>query len=234
VASTALGLREDHKLRARLPLRSLAVAGEGATDLAPFVDLIATELNVKDVPVTTDRTAFGTEVVRPDPKVLGPRLGKDVQVVLKAARAGDWTRGDDGSVVVGGHPLHDGEYEIALQAATDLAAAPVRYVDPEGRTVDTGLVVALDTTVTPELHAEGVARDLVRLVQQARRDAGLDVTDRIALTLQLPAEQRAMVEAHQQHLADSVLATSVSYADDPQETSAKLDDAPFSLALAKA
>mgnify|MGYP000496959556 CR=1 FL=1 len=65
-------------------------------------------------------------------------------------------------------------------------------------------MVALDTNVTPELHAEGVTRDLVRAVQSARKDAGLDVTDRISLALHLPADQRAMVEANQQHLADSV------------------------------
>jgi isoleucyl-tRNA synthetase len=236
VCSTALGLREDHRLRSRLPLPSLAVAGERAAALEPFAHLIAKELNVKAVPISADRSAYGTEVVRPNPRALGPRLGKDVQAVLAAARAGDWSRADDGTVVVGGHPLAEGEYELALQTAQDVAAAPVRYVDPEGRTIDTGLVVALDTTVTPELHAEGVTRDLVRLVQQARKDAGLEVTDRIALTLALPAEQRAMVEANQAQLADSVLATSVAYADDAPEgaVDGKLDGTAVAFALSRA
>ena len=107
-------------------------------------------------------------------------------------------------------------------------------MDPEGRTVDTGLVVALDTTVTPELHAEGVTRDLVRAVQQARRDAGLEVTDRISLALQLPADQRAMVEANQAHLTGAVLATSVAYVDDAQATTTPLDGTDASFALARA
>ena len=235
VASTALGLREDNKLRGRLPLRSLAVAGARAAALAPFTDLIASELNVKEVVLSEDRTAYGTEVVRPNPRLLGPRLGRDVQACLAAARAGEWTRGDDGTVVVGGFELADGEYELALQTSDDLgeevAAAAVRYVDPEGNTIDTGMVVALDTTVTPELHAEGVTRDLVRLVQQARREAGLDVTDRIALALHLPAEQRQMVEAHESHLAGSVLATVVSYVTDPQTVEGKLDGAEVSFSL---
>ncbi|MEZ5203430.1 MAG: DUF5915 domain-containing protein [Acidimicrobiales bacterium] len=110
----------------------------------------------------------------------------------------------------------------------------MRYVDPEGRTIDTGLVVALDTTVTPELHAEGVTRDLVRAVQAARKDAGLDVTDRISLTLALPAEQRAMVEANQGHLADSVLATSVTYAEDVHASACTLDGIEVSFALERA
>ncbi|MBX3287374.1 MAG: class I tRNA ligase family protein, partial [Actinobacteria bacterium] len=232
--STDLGVREDHKLRSRLPLRSLAVAGARAEALGPFADLIAQELNVKAVPTSADRTAYGTEVVRPNPRALGPRLGKDVQAVIKAAKAGEWSRAEDGSVLVGGHALHDGEYELVLQAADDVAAAPVRYVDPEGRTIDTGLVVALDTTVTPELHAEGVARDLVRLVQQARKDAGLEVTDRISLALHLPAEQAAMVEAHRRHLADSVLATSVDLVEEPQASEATLDGVGISFAVARA
>jgi len=234
VCSTALGLREDHKLRSRLPLQSLAVAGERAEALAPFTELIAQELNVKTVAVSADRTAFGTEVIRPNPRALGPRLGQDVQTVIKAAKVGDWTRSADGAVVVGGHDLREGEYELVLQTADHVAAAPVRYVDPEGHTIDTGLVVALDTVVTPELHAEGVARDLVRLVQQARRDAGFDVTDRITLTLALPPDQQAMVEAHQATLADSVLATGVSYVDQPQANGSTLDGAEVSFAVARA
>ena len=234
VCSTALGLREAHKLRSRLPLPGLVVAGARAEELAPFRALIAQELNVKQVDFSTDRTAHGTEVVRPDPRVLGPRLGREVQAVLKAAKAGDWQREADGGVVVGGHPLQDGEYELVLETADDLAAAPVRYVDPEGRTVDTGLVVALDTTVTPELHAEGVARDLVRLVQQARRDAGFEVTDRIVLQLDLPEAQRAMIAAHERHLADSVLATEVVYAEGPLAEAATVDDAPVGFTLARA
>jgi isoleucyl-tRNA synthetase len=234
VCSAALGLREDARLRSRLPLPSLAIAGARAEALAPFASLVASELNVKAVTTSAERSAYGTEVVRPNPRVLGPRLGKGVQAVIAAAKAGDWQRADDGSVVVGGEPLADGEYELAFQAAGDIAAAPVRYVDPEGHTVDTGLVVALDTNVTPELHAEGVARDLVRLVQQARRDAGFVVTDRVALTLQLPAEQQAMVQAHEHHLADSTLATSVVYVDEPQRILAPVDGSPATISVERA
>ena len=234
VCSTALGLREDHRLRSRLPLRSLAVAGERAAALAPFESLIAQELNVRTVPFSADRTEFGTEVVRPNPRSLGPRLGKDVQAVIQAARAGDWSRDDDGSVVVGGHPLQDGEYELVLQTADDVAAAPVRYVDPEGRTVDTGLVVALDTTVDDELRAEGATRDLVRAVQSGRREAGLDVTDRIRLTLHLPDAERSMVEANEQLLTSSVLATDLTYADVPQGSTCSLDGTEVSFSLDRA
>ncbi|MEZ5203431.1 MAG: DUF5915 domain-containing protein [Acidimicrobiales bacterium] len=106
--------------RSRLPLPRSPWPGpcRGARS---FGHLIASELNVKAVHFAADRTALGTEVIRPNLRVLGPRLGKEVQAVLKAAKAGDWSRADDGSVVVGGHPLHDGEFELGLETAEDVA-----------------------------------------------------------------------------------------------------------------
>lgn len=183
VCSTALGLREDHKLRNRLPLSTLAVAGDRAELLVPFAQPIADELNVKAVTTQGDRTAYGPRSSAPTRGSWDPGWVEMCKPCWPAARSGDWHRNDTGEVVVGGHILHDGEYELALDTGegdsgrADLAAEAIRYVDPEGRMIDTGLVVALDLTVTPELHAEGVTRDLVRLVQQARRDGGLDVTE---------------------------------------------------------
>ena len=109
-------------------------------------------------------------------RAAGPRLGKDVQTAIKGSKSGDWSVADDGAVTAGG---------LALRRAS----TPSRpWPSARRRTRATGMLpgggfVVLDTAVTPELEAEGVARDLVRAVQQARRDAGLDVSDRIALSL---------------------------------------------------
>ena len=105
------------------------------------------------------------------PAKLGPRLGKDVQEVIKAHKAGDWTV-VDGVVTVGGHDLVEGEYRLDLVASGDRASSGL--ANRPG-------VIALDIDVTEELEREGLARDLVRLIQQARRDADLDVSDRIDL-----------------------------------------------------
>jgi isoleucyl-tRNA synthetase len=73
------------------------------------------------------------------------------------------------------------------------------------------MVVVLDVEVTPELEAEGWARDVVRKVQQARKEAGLAVTDRITLTVELPAEQEAALRAHEAWVREQVLAESLAY-----------------------
>ncbi|GAB3585650.1 isoleucine--tRNA ligase [Amycolatopsis endophytica] len=202
VCSSALSLRKANKLRVRLPLAKMLIAADDADALASFTDIIADEVNVKDVELSTDVAAHGRFEVAVNARAAGPRLGRDVQKVIKAVKAGDWTTTPGGAVVAAGIELAEGEYERRLVAKDEGATAEL----PGG----SGLV-QLDTAVTPELAAEGVARDLVRVVQQARRDAGLDVADRIVLTVDAPADVVAAVEAHEEFLTGETLANSVSY-----------------------
>ncbi|WP_410592070.1 isoleucine--tRNA ligase [Amycolatopsis sp. lyj-23] len=201
VASSALSLRKANKLRVRLPLPSLVVAAADADSLAPFADILRDEVNVKAVELTTDVAAHGGFEVAVNARAAGPRLGKDVQTVIKAVKAGDWSF-QGGTVVAAGIALQEGEFERRLVAKGGGAAAEL----PGG----SGLVL-VDTEVTPELAAEGLVRDLVRVVQQARRDAGLDVADRIALTVDAPAEVVEAARTHEEFLASETLATSVTY-----------------------
>jgi isoleucyl-tRNA synthetase len=211
VCSAALGLREDTGLRVRLPLPALTVAGADAPGLEPFASLIADELNVKAVHLAADSSDLGSFILRPNAKVLGPKVGGAVQEIIRSAKSGDWRSLPDGAVEVAGHTLVDGEFELALQPAEGRTAAAVRMIDPEGRSVDLGLVVDLDTAVTAELEAEGLARDVVRLVQQLRKDRDLDVTDRIHLRLALPAGLAAAVRANEAQVAGATLAVAVDY-----------------------
>jgi len=202
VASTALSLRDAERLRVRLPLRKLTVAGPAASLVADFVDLLADEVNVKEVELLDDPSALATFRLRPDGKVLGPVLKGDVQAVMKAARDGDWTSNDDGTVAVAGHTLEPGQFELAVEAGEHGATAALPGNDS---------VVQLDTDLTDDLRAEGMARDLARLVQQARKDRGLAVTDRIALTVDLPEPVAAALQQFEADVSAQVLASSVTY-----------------------
>ncbi|GID93252.1 isoleucine--tRNA ligase [Amorphoplanes digitatis] len=200
VASAALSLRKAKALRVRLPLAKLTVASPDANALRPFADLLADEVNVKAVELSADLAAYSQQVLTVVPRALGPRLGKQVQVVIKAVKAGDWEL-VDGAPVVAGVALQEGEYELKLVAADAENSAPL----PAGRGV-----VVLDTEVTPELAAEGLARDVIRVVQQARRDAGLDVSDRISLLVAATPAVSAAVETHRDFVAAETLATSLA------------------------
>jgi isoleucyl-tRNA synthetase len=201
VCSAALSLRKARGLRVRLPLASLTVAAPGAEALRPFADLVADEVNVKRVEFTEDVAGYSERVLTVVPRVLGPRLGGQVQQVIRAVKAGDWSV-SEGVVTAGGVALDEGEYELRLVVADADRSASL----PGGE----GLVV-LDTTVTPELVVEGLARDVVRVVQQARREAGLDVSDRIRLTLSAGPEVTAAVEAHRDFVAQETLAVAVEF-----------------------
>ena len=199
VCSAALSLRKAKGLRVRLPLAKLTVATPDADRLRPYADLVADEVNVKSVEFTGDLSGYCERVLTVVPRVLGPRLGGQVQQVIRAVKAGDWSV-TDGVVTAAGVPLEEGEYELKLVAADADRSAAL----PDG-------VVVLDTDVTPELAAEGLARDVVRVVQQARREAGLDVADRIALTVEAGPQVTAAVEAHRDFVAAETLATSVAF-----------------------
>ncbi|PXY24942.1 isoleucine--tRNA ligase [Prauserella coralliicola] len=225
VCSSALSLRKANKLRVRLPLAKLLVAAEDSELLRPFADIIRDEVNVKSVELTTDVAAHGGFEVAVNARAAGPRLGKDVQRVIKAVKAGEWSTTPEGAVVAAGIELVDGEYERRLVAKDSGAAAEL----PGG----SGLVL-LDTDVTPDLAAEGVARDLVRVVQQARRDAGLDVADRITLTVDAPEDVLAAARAHERFVAAETLATAVEYGPVPSGFSGSVGDGDkVSVAVAK-
>ena len=182
--SAALALREEHRLRVRLPLATLTIAGAGAERLRPYFDLVRDEVNVKSVATAAEIEAFASFELKPNARVLGPRVGKEMKAILAAARSGDWRQDGDG-VVVGEHRLEPAEYALRLvpkDGAEGLAIEGLPGHDA---------VVVLDTRTSPELELEGRVRDLVRLVQSARKDAGLDVSDRIVLRAEAPI--RALV-----------------------------------------
>ncbi|MDQ1659800.1 MAG: isoleucyl-tRNA synthetase [Cryptosporangiaceae bacterium] len=223
VASAALSLRKAKGLRVRLPLASLTVASPDAAALEPFAALLADEVNVKDVLLSSDVDGACSQVLALVPKVLGPRLGKDVQRVIGAVKSGDW-QSSGGTVVAGGVELAEGEYTLRLVPADPDRSAPLPG--------DVGVVV-LDTEVTPELAAEGIARDVVRAVQQARKDAGLDVSDRIVLTLVGSPAVTAAVDVHRDFVAAETLASVVQFADVSAEPVEVGDGEQVRVAVAK-
>ena len=204
ICSAALGLRMANKLRVRLPLNHLRVAVPDVGPLKQFIDLIRDEVNVKEVALTDNVAAHGRVEIVVNSRVAGPRLGKQVQEVIRAAKAGHWQRTAEGRVHVAGVDLLDGEYEERIVSSDTGATASL----PGG----SGFVI-LDTTVTPDLAAEGLARDVIRAVQQARRDAGLSVSDRIRLTLSGKDDALAAARTHQELLASETLALEVTYGD---------------------
>ncbi|WP_022885238.1 isoleucine--tRNA ligase [Glaciibacter superstes] len=181
ISSTALSLRKQAGLRVRLPLANLTVVTQNTAALAPFDGILRDELNLKRVTLVelaqNSAAEYGiTSKLTVNARAAGPRLGRNVQQVIQAARSGDWSE-VDGIVTAGGVELAAGEYELELSATGGSARDTALSLLPGG-----GFVL-LDTAMTAELEAEGFARDVIRAVQDTRKSAGFDVSDRIRLDL---------------------------------------------------
>jgi len=229
VCSTALGMRRVRNVRVRQPLATLSVAGPGAGRLRPYLDLIEDEVNVKRVELSEEIGALARVKLQLNARVLGPKLGPEMKKVLAAAKAGEWTRAGD-EVVVAGQRLELGEYTLLLEAGAGMAAAAIGSGE---------WMVALDFTLDEALEQEGLARDLVRVVQQARRDAGLHVADRIRLSLALPEGAAAAVRAFADYVRENTLASELDLEGRLSgpgvfQLDAELAGAPLRVALAKA
>ncbi|NLS10048.1 isoleucine--tRNA ligase [Nesterenkonia sp. MY13] len=196
ITSAGSALRKQAKRRVRQPLATLTVAVPGAEALrGTYEQIIADELNIKEVElkdtaeVSAEEYGIGQQLVV-NARVAGPRLGKDVQQAIKGAKSGDWSVGADGAVVAGGLALTEGEYTLTTTVSDEQGDKAVTVLESAG-----GFLV-LDTELTDELVAEGTARDVIRTIQAARKDADLEVSDRIRATLTAAPGVVAAVEAH--------------------------------------
>jgi len=197
VCSAALALRRSQNVRVRQPLRALVVAGARVAALEPFAELIRQELNVKDVVLTEDIGSYATFRLQLNARVVGKRLGKKTQETIRDAKAGHWKRIDAEHVEVAGERLGAGEFDVLLEPSPGVVCHPLSSNDA---------IVSLDLSLDAELVQEGMARDVVRLVQQARREAGLHVSDRIHLELSVRGEWIAAVEHFRAYIAEQTLA----------------------------
>ncbi|HEY5224539.1 MAG TPA: isoleucine--tRNA ligase [Microbacteriaceae bacterium] len=214
VSSAALSLRKHAGLRVRLPLAKLTVVTTDASALGEFEAILREELNVKQVEFVPleegSAAAYGiTRRLIVNARAAGPRLGKAVQVAIRAARAGDWSD-NDGVVSAGGLQLVDGEFDLVLEVASAEDSA-----DTALALLPDGGFVLLETRTSPILEAEGLARDVVRAVQDARKGAGLEVSDRIRLELQLDSEGAAAARAFAELIAAETLALELHVTDAP-------------------
>ena len=151
-----------------------------------------------------DVEAFATFRLKVNARAVGPRLGGETKRVIAASKQGDWRTTPGGGVEVGGTPLEPGEYELLLDPKEGVACEPLPGNDA---------IAVLDLALTDALVDEGRARDLVRVVQQARKEAGLHVADRIALAVRVPEAWRASIDAFAGYVKEQTLAVSLAHGD---------------------
>lgn len=190
IVSAGLSVRAREKLRVRLPLATakVVVRGELIDSLKAYEPIICGELNVKKVEFLADASEIAVPYAKVNARVVGPRLGGAMQKIIQKVRAGEFEVIDKDSIKVEGITLGMGEVELGFTGREGLAVESVG-----------GLVVALDTDVSRELELEGLARDMVREIQDMRKAANLHIADRIVLSVsgaeEVLSQHRSYIES---------------------------------------
>jgi isoleucyl-tRNA synthetase len=203
--------RAQAKAKVRQPLRRAVIVANEAERAAieARADLVTAELNVKELDFVSDESELVSYEAKPNYRALGPRFGKKMPQVAAAVAALDAAHvaavlADGGEIGVSidgtDHSLGPDDITLALQ--------PLEGYEVEA---EAGHAVALQLELDDDLRREGLAREIVHAVQNARKDAGFEITDRIALTLAGDRDLIEAAQAHRDYLAGEVLATTVSY-----------------------
>ena len=236
IVSLGRQVRTAAKVRVRQPLaRAVVHVPVSPNRLQPLLSLVATELNVKDIGFTESAEELSRWRAKPNFRVLGPKLGRRVQDVAAALQRDDgrlasmFARGESVSLSL------DGEESISLDPEDVELVQQTR--SGWGVASDGAVTVALDLEPDEELRREGLAREVVRSVQDLRKSAGLEVADRIVLGVEAPSEMVAALESHRDFLAHEVLAVEVRWelVDQPAGTiDVELDGSSVRLSLRRA
>jgi isoleucyl-tRNA synthetase len=226
--------RAQAKAKIRQPLRKAVVVASDAERhvIERLTDVVASELNVKEIEFVTEEAELVSYRVRPNYRTLGPRFGKSMPQVAAAVEALDAANVADAleSGARVGISIEGTEHELGPDDL-DLVMEPLEGYQVEA---ESGHAVALALEVDEELRLEGVAREIVRAVQNARKEAGLEVSDRISLELGGDEELLAAARAHEDYVSGETLATSVSYGADGKGETATIDGRELRIALERA
>lgn len=224
--------RAESKIKTRQPLGRALVAASGWSSLpADLVAEVTSELNVQSIaPLDTSDTSLVQSTVKANFRELGKRFGKQTPLVASAIAAAD----PDELVAA---LRSQGNATVSVDGAAHVIAPSDVVITESPRegwavSIDAGETIALDLALTPELLAIGLARDVIREVQEARKQSGLDVTDRITLQWTADEEVAAAIAAHSSEISSEVLATSISEASAPGEHSILNGRATITLAKA--
>jgi isoleucyl-tRNA synthetase len=222
ISSMVLGLRRKVKLRVRQPLARIIIPILDNTtekQLEAVKDIILSEINVKEIEYITDTTGILVKKIKADFKKLGPKFGKQMKMV--AAEIAKMSQDDIASLEKAGSFNITIEGEAKAIELTDVEIAsediPGWLVANEGK-----LTVALDINITEELKEEGIARELINRIQNARKEIDFEVTDKINLCIGRHSDINAAVEKNKDYISTQVLANSLCLSDDLNEDNARI------------
>ena len=195
ICSTALFIRNAENIRVRQPLANLKIITENSVVFKAFEDLIKEEINLKSISYSDDLINNADKKLSINFPVLGKRLPQKMKEIISLSKQGKWQH-DGNRLTIAGEKLLPEEYSLILKPRATTGAKPL--------TNNQGMIW-LDLAITKELENEGIARDIIRLVQQARKNAGFDVSDRIKLELKSNFDLTAVLTMYGKLISEQTL-----------------------------
>ena len=214
IASLVLSLRAKEKIKVRQPLQKIMIpvdSEEERNEILAVSELIKREVNVKEIELLTDASDILVKQIKPNFKVLGPKFGKDMRHIAAAVQ--QFTDKEINSIEKEGQISLEINGKLIILERSDVE---ITSKDIEGWLVanEGAITVALDVTITAVLKEEGIARELVNRIQNARKDSGLEVTDKIRLTVGKFENLEAAVEANRRYVMNETLTEELVFVDE--------------------
>ena len=220
IVSTGKQLREQYKLRNRLPLQDATIAG---VEMSDYADIIKDELNVKQVKFIDDIHSVADSFVYLITPKIGARLGGALKDIIPSVKRGDYTIDGD-KLVVGEYTLNSDEYENRLTVKDGISGSALP---------DNTAVVVLNTETNSELIAEGLVNDALRFIQDSRKASNLDVSDRIKLVYNADPALANAIEIHKKRIMHDALIVEMETGDADQFTT-EIEGYNFAIKIEKA
>jgi len=213
ISSLVLSLRAKEKIKVRQPLQKIMIPVENEeqkSSILAVANLIKHEVNIKEIQLLEDASDILVKQIKPNFKTLGPKFGKEMKLIANSIRS--FTKEDILKIEL------EGKIPVELDGKMinlELSDVEISSKDIEGWLVanEGAITVALDVTISEELRKEGIARELINRIQNARKDSGLEVTDRIKLTVLNFGDLQEAINDNKEYIMSETLTDELVFVD---------------------
>ncbi len=201
ICTAALNIRNLENIRIRQPLAQLMIVGKNFSNLEQYFKLIEEEVNVKKVVTSEDVAKYAEPKLKIFFPIVGKRMPHKIKLLIEASKNKEWELNSNNQLLICDETLVAGEFDVVLETFNKQATALSSQ----------DAVVILDTKIDEDLELEGLARDVVRAIQQARKDADLKISDRIKLGIKCSDHLSKAIKLHKDYICSQTLCNDIEY-----------------------
>ena len=204
ISSAGLGIRKTNNIRVRQPLKEITIAGDNISWLSNFENYILEEVNAKKMILDENSDSLYRNKIKINLRKMGPKLGKNTKKYMEAANNFNWVMNDNKTISILDLILEEDEYILEKESNPGT----------ETREINDGkIVVSLNIDIDNELKVEGIARDILRAVQNKRKDENLDISDKIKIKIFGENIVQETVSKFGEYIASNSLAENIEFSE---------------------